>query len=214
MEERVASIPADQAFLLEYDISVESVLKGSRTPRLNSSSVRVVGNTKQSRFYGADMEVYQNEENTVVVVPEDRSIFIQRTQKEQYKSLALGKLEFIQDTLFDMAKVLKCEETQLTKSGPKFLRIDLGFNTENQRLVPVERISFFINQQTNLVGQVFVKYTDGNPISIMKVAFTTIDFNHSAQELSTDPLDMVLSDRNKPLAKYETFEIQDIRPKK
>ena len=212
MDNMADRVDQDHILSLEYEMKITSQPYECASSTTNRNKVKMVADGHRSYFSTGQMEIYQDQQNTVVIVPNDKEIYIKQTEEEAYKKRMLGNLEVLQNSLLQNSELIS-STSSINPKGKKVQVIKLSPSGKKVNQQPIEYLTYTIDQVTNQFTKIEVKYKQGNNISAMEISFSKMQLISEASQLKKIPIAQVMKN-NHPLEQYEAYIINDIRPKK
>ncbi len=170
------------------------------------SNVTVYKNAHHLHFFTEQFKVYQDTNEVLMIVPNQRVAFLTTTSK-QVQNVKLSSLFYeLQDVFFDSCKVLSCETTAdsvrtlvlkaglLDVAGLKIDKVSLSYDVAKKKVLSV-KTEYVADYQLKSLGVVY-KFIKPEPSYV---------FNTCKRYF--------LDAKGKRLAKYADYEFEDARDK-
>jgi hypothetical protein len=176
-----------------------------------SSEVDLYTNKEKSYLISKEIEVYQDQQSSVSIIPNRRMIYISDYDGSESKKETIEHLAFLQDTLFSLCNVLECKDIDQNNSTLKFIK--LGVSGQGQQLFKIMFLTFYVNMENNSLESIKLEYTPNNKISYMNVTINLFDEDCKTDYLNTPVLSIVLQNNGMLLPAYQDYKLLDKRIK-
>lgn len=169
----------------------------------------------------SQFEIYQDGNNVFMVLPERKMLL--RSDPPEGSDKARTKrrnyLEFLQDTLFMVSKVVSCE--RVAGQGGADKKVRLALRPGADKFFGISHITFYIRSSAQQVSRVCMEYytAEGQPSSrpqgivYQEYVFNTMSFDCRDKTLSSDVSSRFLKG-GKLTPAYASYKLIDNRNKK
>jgi hypothetical protein len=198
---------ADKAFYLSYEVST------AMEDGTYSMTAELYSDEKKSWFISKEAEVYQDSRVTVSILPARKLIFINDFKGKDQKEAQIKHLSFIQDTLFQLSRVVFCENAK-ADDGKQYKKISLKLSPEGKKMFNVESLDFYADEKKEELKEVHVKYTPQQAMKEMKIRFNKMETAPQLGKLKDSLLNEVLDESGKLKPPYVGYKFSDERSKK
>lgn len=162
-------------------------------------------NDEQSYLLSSEMEVYEDQQVSVTVVPANKSIYIRVAKPAPLKENQLRQLTAQYDSLLLYTATCECEHRQ----GEYW--ISLRLNARGQQLFKADWVEIWLDADRRILRRSKVHYLSPYPAEEMEIVFLAIEQGYPTTLLQDRPLNRIFRSGNQLRDAYRGYEIYDLR---
>ncbi len=197
--------PTEQTTYIRYTVtSTMGAAYGSAT---HTTTAQVYANKDKSYMISSEIEVYQDQQHSVSILPNKKVIYINEFAGSVAKQTITDNMQLVQDTLFKLSRVVACDK--LSQPGHK--RIELAPNETGVRLFHIRSYTVWIRE--GVVEKIRIRYSEDYKLSELVMRFEAVEPDHSSGILSKDVLTIVWDEHGNLNDQYRDFKVMDSRQK-
>jgi len=182
-----------------------------------STRVKLYANSEKSYLISESIEVYQDQHHTLSILKEEKLIYVSEFIGLEAKRSKVSHLGFLQDTLFDLSKVVSCEEVgsewlaQSSDLVKRYKKIRMELNSSGKNLFNTDALTFYIDSENKTIKRVIIEYAESHNMKNLIVTFNEIKYDYSTDKLDAEAISIALSSDNKLRLKYKDYTLVDTR---
>ena len=179
------------------DISTEK----STTTQRNSSS----------HVMNARVEVYSDERNAFIIIPEER-IIVRRQINEETAYVLKGYNIVAQDTVFKAREyVIKSSKivsvNTINEEGVEFIKVVLSTTVEAQKAYKIAKWVIWYNPKDLSLKRSWTYFTVRHELKEMMVSYDNVHLDKRSSVLKKPVIEYVLDAKGQPTGDYKGFEL-------
>jgi hypothetical protein len=174
----------------------------------HSSTMELTYNGNVSHLKSSEIEVVQDAQKTVSIIPNQRLVMINKSSLAEFKQAILMQTSSLYEEVFANAKVASC--TKFKQSGVAFKRIVLDLSPEKQKELNVKQLIYTINVDQAAIQEVKVFYApNAGQLEYMVVQFNQVSFDRPTATLSASPTAELYNSAGQLRSRFSGYKIVD-----
>jgi hypothetical protein len=204
------NLAEDQVYY--FKATVKTVMRDSAKSQNSESTFEMIAGKRQVRYLTKDMVSFQDEKNAFTIIPSRQVIYWSDSMLKLARAQGLTTQLMLQDTLFTMSTVTKCEDIRYDDQADKV--VELALNELAQRSFRLQTLTVYLNTKQQLIKRFLLGFTEKNEMKSMEIICDEINFHYQKTKLDTPAHALVFAENNRLLPKYQGYQVIDARAKK
>jgi hypothetical protein len=174
----------------------------------HTSTMELTYNGKVSHLKSNEIEVLQDAQKTVSIIPNQQLVMINRSSLAEFKQSILMQTAALYDEVFTNAKVASC--TKFKEAGVAHKRIVLELSAEKQKELNVKQLTYTINADIGAIKEVRVVYApNAGQLEYMIVKFNQLSYDKPTASLSASPTAELYNSTGQLRSRFSGYKIVD-----
>lgn len=199
---------SDKAYFIEFT-SITTMRDTTNVKNISlTTSMLVSGSTM--RVKSSEMDIYQDTKHIVVISPKQKTVLIRNYSPVEDQRSAMGKILFLQDTVFNSCIVRSCKSIK-SEDGSTAKEVQLELKKGYFPAFSFNALTVIIDPVKQMLKKATVYYTPLQPIQSISVIYHTINYNYPIPKDVAKPALSFVLQGNKLLPKYSQYRLIDVR---
>ena len=199
--------PTAKGYSAKYSITTRSTINGKQ--RETTMNVDVAFTSKRLRLESHEMELYQDGELSVLVLPQSRTIYLtplDAKAREQRSSMLAG----LNEAMLKGSDVVECADVR-EKGADRRIRLRAGEST--RRLLRINTISYLVSSSAGRIRELAIQYLPGGQVDEVRMVFTSMTEGVDQAAFDRPLLSNIYSAGGDLLPRLKGFRVMDLRGK-
>jgi hypothetical protein len=210
------SIPVlseESAWHLRYTVTAANRDDGS----VQISEADVVMSTAGMQLVSSEMEMYQDEQTAVTVLPLEKTIYLADRGKVDAQKW-MDMFNALRDSMaFSYCDIVQCKETMAT-DGVKLTQITLAMKPDAAKRInrryPVSSFVLEFDRRTNRLYSYTTNFIEPHILSSMTVTLQEVNYEYDSDKLPATAGEKYLTAGYKIRPAYNSYTVVDMRAKR